>query len=61
MTQLKFDKKGRLLRQTVNYRVKHDEQTEDLIEKYINDKCDFQPEFNEKGEAILGKKEKSND
>ena len=58
MTQLKFSKKGRLLRQTVNYKVKHDEETEDLIEKYINDKCDFRIEFNEKGDAILRKKEK---
>ena len=56
-----FDKKGKLLPQKVNYKVRHDEQIEDLIEEYINDKCDLQIEFNEKGDAVLRKKEKNND
>ena len=54
---MKFDKTGKLISQKINYKVRHDEQTEELIDNYINDKCIFQIKFSKSGDCIFNKKE----
>lgn len=50
MTQLKFDKKGFLIPQRINYDIKHNERDKELINKYIENECNFKTEYNNKGE-----------
>ena len=61
MTKLKFDKRGFLLPQKIEYKVRHDEQTEEFIDKYIENDCNFQIEFDKKGDCKFEKRKKDND
>lgn len=55
---MNFDKNGKLLPQKVNYTINHSEPDEEMIEKYINKKCEFRIEFDNKGDPIFKKKGK---
>ena len=51
-----FDKDGRLAPKKIKYKIKHDEETEDFIDKYINNSCNFQIEFDKKGDVTFKEK-----
>lgn len=57
MTQLKFDKDGVFIPQKINYKPKRDEETEEMLEKYIKKRTDFQIDYDRKGNAIFIEKE----
>lgn len=60
MTQLKFDAiTGELLPQKISYDVIHEEETEEMFEKYIKKKTNFQIDYNDEGNATFVKKEKN--
>lgn len=60
MTQLKFDAiTGELLAQKISYNVKHEEGVEEMLEKYIKKKTNYQINYDREGNAIFIKKEKS--
>lgn len=56
MTQLKFDKKGFLIPQKINYDVKHNEKDKELIDKYIKKKTNFRIDYDHKGNPIFKEK-----
>ena len=58
MKNIKFDSNGNITSQKVNYKIRHEEETEDLIEKYITNKCNFDIKFDEKGDVTFKEKEK---
>jgi len=59
-TQLKFDAiTGVLLPQKISYNVQHEEEIEEMLEKYIKKKTNYQINYDQKGNAIFIKKEKS--
>ncbi len=53
---MKFNKNGALVPQKVKYKIKHEEETEDLINNYININCNFQIVFDKKGDPVFRKK-----
>lgn len=55
---MKFDKNGFLIPQKINYKPKKDEETEEMMEKYIKKKIDFQIDYDNEGNAIFLKKKK---
>ena len=59
MTQLKFDENGVFIPQRINYKLKKDERTEEIIEKYLYEKSKFQINYDHEGNAIFVKREKS--
>ena len=54
MTQLKFDKKGILIPQKINYDVKHDERDKE----FIDNECNFEIKYNKKGDFKFIEKNK---
>ena len=46
MAQLKFDKKGFLIPQKINYDVKHSERDKE----FIDNECNFEIKYNKKGD-----------
>jgi len=59
MAQSKFDAStGELLPQKVICNVKHEEETEEMIDKYVNNECNFQIEYDNESNPIFIKKEK---
>lgn len=57
MSQLKFDRNGAFIPQRINFKIKKDERTEEMLEKYIKKKINFQIDYDGKGNAIFIKKE----
>ena len=57
MGQVKFSKNGVFIPQRVNYKLKRDEEKEEMIDKYINNECNFQIEYDNEGEPKVKKKE----
>ena len=57
MTQLKFDGNGGFIPQRVNYKLTKDEEKEEMIDKYVNNECNFQIEYDNKSNPIFIKKE----
>ena len=53
---MKFNKNGNLIPQIVKYEVKHEEETEEILDKYIKKKTDFQIDYDNEGNAIFIKK-----
>ncbi len=57
MTQLKFDAiTGELLPQKISYDVKHEEETEEMFEKYIKSECNFKVDYDNEANPIFIKK-----
>lgn len=56
MTQLKFDENGVFIPQRINYKLKKDERTEEIIAKYLQEKSKFQINYDRKGNATFVKK-----
>ncbi|HUS49142.1 MAG TPA: hypothetical protein VMZ91_03200 [Candidatus Paceibacterota bacterium] len=53
-----FDTKtGMLLPQKIKYIVKHEEETEEMLDRYLQKKTNFQIDYDSKGDAIFIKKE----
>ena len=50
MAQLKFNKKGLLIPQKINYKVKHNERDKEFIDKYIESECNFKIKYDKKGD-----------
>jgi len=48
-----------LLPQKISYNVQHEEEIEEMLEKYIKKKTNYQINYDQKGNAIFIKKEKS--
>lgn len=58
MGQIKFDKNGVFTPQKINYQLKKDEEKEEMIEKYIKKKTNFQVDYDNKGNPIFKEKER---
>jgi len=56
VSQLKFDESGTFIPQIVKLNVKRNELDEEMIEKYIKNDCNFQIEYNKRGEPQFIKK-----
>lgn len=56
--ELEFNKNGRLIPQRIKYVITHEEETQDIIDKYINNSCNFQIGFDKKGNPVFKEKEK---
>jgi len=53
---MKFDENGNLIPQKVRVKGGHDERMEELIEKYISEKCNFRINYDKNGEAEINAK-----
>lgn len=60
MSQLKFDKNGVFIPQIIKFNVKRNELDEEMIEKYIKRKTNFQVDYDNEGNPIFVKKKKNN-
>lgn len=58
MDQIKFDEKGYLIPQKVNYTIKRNEMDEVSIDIYIKNECNFKIEYNNEGELLFKQKTK---
>lgn len=58
MVQLKFDRNGVFIPQRINYKLKKDEEKEEMIEKYIKRKTNFQVDYDNEGNPTFNKKGK---
>ena len=58
MSQLKFNKNGVFIPQIVKINIKRNELDEEMIEKYIKEKINFQVNYDHKGNPIFIKKER---
>ena len=56
MTQLKFDGNGIFIPQRVNYKLTKDEEKEEMIDKYVKKKTNYQINYDHEGNAIFVKK-----
>ena len=54
---MKFSQNGDLIPQIINYEVKHEEETEEMLDKYLKKKTNFQIDYDKRGNAIFIKKE----
>lgn len=55
---MRFDKNGNLIPQRIKYKPKRDEETKEMIEKYIKKKTDSQIDYDNEGNATFIKKGK---
>jgi len=53
-----FDNEGNLMPQKIKYKPKRDEETEEMVDKYIKRKINFQINYDNDGNSIFVKKEK---
>jgi len=59
MRQLKSNAiTGKLLPQKVNYSIKHEEEIEEMIDKYIKNDCNLKVNYDNEANPIFVKKEK---
>jgi len=58
MGQVKLDKNGVFIPKRVNYKLKKDEEKEEMIEKYLQKNSNFQINYDRKGNAVFIEKER---
>lgn len=58
MKRVDFDNEGNLMPQKIKYKPKRDEETEEMVDKYIKRKINFQINYDNDGNSIFVKKEK---